>query len=74
MLWTTKNTQLYQWFERGNAHVELETLDPENATIIRFIDGEVHQAQIDGFLSLNSNKWHEDLVEYANYLGLDKNG
>lgn len=69
-MWTLANTHLYTWFERGNAHVELETLEPEGATIIKYLDEEVHQAQIDGFLSTNSKKWHQDLVDYANQLGL----
>ena len=62
-----QETDIYTWFERDRAHVELRNrLNDE--TIIEWWDEEVGGAIEDGFLS--PRDYHTSAYEYALYLGV----
>lgn len=60
-------TEIYTWFERDRAHVELRAVRTER-TIIEWWDEEVTEAIEDGFL--NPRDYHASALEYAKERGL----
>lgn len=76
-MWTTENTELHTWFERGRAHVELREKGTDT-TIVEWWDEDVFQAVEDGFLDGRAfvcgrlvfpDRLHRSAVEYANTVG-----
>ena len=64
---TIENFDLYTWFERDRAHVELRNKETDE-TLIEFWDNEVGEMVEDGFL--DPGDWKESLWDYAKYLGI----
>ena len=69
--WTTDNTTIETWFERDRRYVGLSNKAMEskdqtkrNTVIIEWWDEDITQLVEDGFL--DSKRWHESAVEYAN--------
>jgi len=58
---------VYTWFERDRASVELRNEDTAE-TILELWDDDVYQAVEDGYL--NPRDWEGSMLEYAKYLGL----
>ncbi len=60
-------TQIYTWFERDRAHVELRN-DETDETIIEWWDDDLQQAVEDGFL--DPKDWWGSAQDHAERMGL----
>lgn len=64
-----EETQLYTWFERDRAHVELRHERTEE-TIVEWWDEAVGEAIEDGFLPSSPSQMHEAAYDYADERGM----
>jgi len=63
---TIDQVELYTWFERDRACVELRRIDNDQ-TVFELWDDAVHQAVEDGYLEMNNLK--QSTFDYAQELG-----